>query len=76
MLSICRVDQALGVGRQAPDVDAAIVGRCSGSTHSRMVGGEVGLGHPAADALEIALDRLGDLALVEGVAPPPSAIRR
>ena len=34
MLSICRVDEALAVGRQAPDVDAAIVVLDRGSTHS------------------------------------------
>ena len=33
-----------------------------------MLGGEVGAGHPAADALEIGLDGVRDLAVVIGVA--------
>ncbi|MND92827.1 hypothetical protein D3C80_850010 [compost metagenome] len=32
------------------------------------MGGQVGAGHPAADALEIALDMVGDHAVIEGVA--------
>ncbi len=58
---------ALGVGAERVDVDAAIVGRLRLDPFG-MVGGEVGAGQPAADALEIALDRVGDWPVVERVA--------
>ncbi|MNJ31120.1 hypothetical protein D3C77_257460 [compost metagenome] len=59
--------QALGVRPQRIDLDPAIGG------HQRLdpfgaVGGQVGAGHPAADTLEIALDVVGDGAVIEGVA--------
>ena len=59
--------QPLGVRPQGIDLDPAIGG------HQRLdpfgaVGGQVGAGHPAADALEIALDVVGDHPVIEGVA--------
>jgi hypothetical protein len=57
MLSICRVTRPWLFGGRPQT--------------SGVVRGQVGLGHPAADPLEIGLDPVGDLALVEG---PPAAL--
>ena len=59
--------EALGVGGHAVDVDAAIVGDEGLDPLGVMVAEVVG-GEPAADALEVGVDGLGDGAVVEGVA--------
>ncbi len=68
MLSIWSVVSPLCVGREAVHIDAAIV-RDDRLRPFGRVSGEVGLRHPAADALEVTLDGVGDLAFVESVPP-------
>ena len=59
--------EALGVGGHGVDVDAAIVGD-EGLDPLGVLVAEVVGGEPAADALEVGVDGLGDGAVVEGVA--------
>ena len=54
----------LAVWRQSPHIHTAIVDR-SGFHPLGPVGGQIGARHPAADALEVPLDPLRDLAFIE-----------
>ena len=57
--------QALRIGRQAEHLDTAITGLDRLDPFGA-VGGQVGAGQPAADALEIGLDPVGDRPVIEG----------
>ena len=59
--------QALGVCGHAVDVDSAVVGDERVAPFGVLFA-EVFDGHPSADALEVGFDRLGDGAVVVGVA--------
>src|SRR3546814_10236530 len=58
--------QPLRVLPDRVDADAAIVGRV-GLGPFGLVSGEIGIRGPAADPLEIGVDRAGDVAFIEGV---------
>ncbi len=67
MFSSLERGQALRVGGHAVDVDAAVVGDERVAPFGVLFA-EIVDGHPAADALEVGFDGLGDGAVVEGVA--------